>query len=387
MTTRATGVLFAGFLPGTGYGNATRDYLTLLDDARIAVRWEPLQFGSTAWGPDYFAAPPRAPLPPGISNAGLVATNIDPAVALFHTPRQFWPKLRAEYPAPRTLIYTTFEQTILPDITVQSLNSFDGVLVPSRFNFDAFRASGVTIPMWVVPHVIAPSAAGTPEATDEEVPLPRHVGPDTFVVSLVGPWQSRKAIAASIEAYLRAFGPDDDVLLVVKTSIHDHVAKQQSVISVAHILGRHGRTARLHLVPGDLPYRHLMAIVGRSDCSLSLTRGEGFGLTIAEAITQGTPVVTTGWGAPPEFLGANYPLFVDYKMVAVASEPTDGWAETCGDWASADIDHAASLLRWVRDHRDEARNIARTARQHLAATCGPSAVRQKLLDALGVSHA
>ncbi len=385
MTPYAPGLLFAGFLPGTGYGNATRDYLTLLDDAKINVRWAPLQFGSTAWGPDYFAAPPLAPLPPGTSNAGLAATRVDPAVALFHTPREFWPKLRAEHPAPRTLIYTTFEQTILPDVTVRSINGFDGVLVPSRFNFDAFRASGVTIPMWVVPHVIAPPVARTPETTDRESLLPRQIGPDTFVVSLVGPWQSRKAIAASIEAYLRAFGPDDDVLLVVKTTTYDHVAKQQSVISVAQMVGRHGRSARLHVVPGDLPYSHLMTIVSRSDCSLSLTRGEGFGLTIAEAIAQGTPVITTGWGAPPEFLGANYPLLVDYKMIAVASEPTDGWAETCGEWASADIDHAASLLRWVRDHREEARNIVKAAQQQLAATCGPSAVQPKLLDALGMS--
>src|SRR4051812_800079 len=107
MRPRASGLLFAGFLPGTGYGNATRDYLTLLDSERINVRWAPLQFGSSAWGPDYFAAPPFAPLPPDIDNARLVATNVDPAVALFHTPREFWPRLRAEHPAPRTLIYTT----------------------------------------------------------------------------------------------------------------------------------------------------------------------------------------------------------------------------------------------------------------------------------------
>ena len=126
-----------------------------------------------------------------------------------------------------------------------------------------------------------------------------------------------------------------------------------------------------------------MALVRRSDCSLSLTRGEGFGLTIAEAISQGTPVITTGWGAPPEFLGKDYPLLVDYAMIAVASEPTDGWADTCGDWASADIDHAASLLRWVRDHREEARNIVSTAQEQLVATCGPLAVKTRLLDALG----
>lgn len=381
MTNAPSGLLFAGLPPGTGYGNATRDYLALLDNEGIAVRWVPLQYGSPVWGPDYYAAPSPVPLPPHVNNARLQTTDMSPAVALFHTPREFWPKLRAAHPVPRTLIYTTFEQTVLPQETVRSLNSFDGVLVPSRFNFEFFRASGVEIPMWVVPHVVMPPAAKPPETPPDD--LPRQIGPETFVVSVVGPWQSRKAIAASIEAYLRAFGPDDDTLLVVKTGAHDHVAKQPSAISIAQILGRHGRTARLHLISGDLRYSQLMALVRRSDCSLSLTRGEGFGLTIAEAISQGTPVITTGWGAPPEFLGKDYPLLVDYAMIAVASEPTDGWADTCGDWASADIDHAASLLRWVRDHREEARNIVSRAQEQLVATCGPLAVKTRLLDALG----
>jgi glycosyltransferase involved in cell wall biosynthesis len=382
VTTPPSGVLFAGFIPGSGYGNAARDYLTLLDGHGIPIQWVPLQGGSQRWGKDYLAAPPMGPLPPSVANAKLAQNTITPAVALLHSPREFWAKLRSEYPAPRTLLYTTFEQTVLPELTVKLINGYDGVIVPSRFNFEYFRKSGVTVPMWVVPHVIAESSASADRAGDAALALPPETTTDTFVVTVVGPWQARKAIGASIEAFLRAFGPEDDALLVIKTTDRDYLTHQPSPISLARILGRYGRRARVHLLMQNLRYETLMALMRRSDCALSLTRGEGFGLTIAEAIVQGTPVVTTGWGAPPEILGADYPYLVEYKTTAVASEPTDGWADTCGDWAVADIDHAASLLQRVRRNRDEARNAVRAAQRQIARTCSPEVVGAALLDVL-----
>ena len=384
MTAPPSGVLVAGFLPGSGYGNATRDYLALLDGHGVDVRWVPLQGGSPTWGPDYWAAPPAGPLPPTVPNARLAGAELDPAVALFHTTREFWAKLQAGHPAPRTLAYTTFEQTILPETTVRMLNEFDGVVVPSRFNSDSFRTSGVVVPIWVVPHVIEPMVAQGAPRGEEAMALPAGIGPETFVVSVVGPWQARKAVASSIEAFLRAFGPEEDVLLVVKTSARDYLTHQPTPLSVGRLLARHGRVPPVHLIARFMPHERLVALIRRSDCSLSLSRGEGFRLTIAEAIGIGTPAVVTGWGAPPEFLGADYPLFVDHRMIEVASEPTDGWAETTGEWAAADIDHAASLLRWVRDHPDAARDAVATAQRRLSAMCAPPAVASGLLEALGL---
>jgi glycosyltransferase involved in cell wall biosynthesis len=380
--TPSSGVLFAGFVPGSGYGNAARDYLALLDGHGIPVQWVPLQGGSRRWGKDYFAAPPMGALPPSVANARLAQNEITPAVALLHTPREFWAKLRSEYLSPRTLLYTTFEQTVLPELTVRLINEYDGVIVPSRFNLEFFRESGVRVPMWVVPHVVADPGESPHPKGDAALALPPEATADTFVVTVVGPWQARKAIDASIEAFLRAFGPEDDALLVIKTTDRDYVTQQPSPVSVARILGRYGRRARVHLLMQTLRYETLMALMRRSDCALSLTRGEGFGLTIAESIVQGTPVVTTGWGAPPEFLGADYPFLVDFKMRAVASEPTDGWADTCGDWAVADIDHAASLLQLIRRNRAAAHNAVKTAQRQIARTCSSDVVGAALIGVL-----
>ncbi len=385
MSPSPSGVVFAGLLPGTGYGNATRDYLALLHAMGVPVQWIPLQLGSLAWGPRYWAAPPCAPLPSAAANAALADKRVEPRVALFHTPREFWVKLCASHPAPRLLACTTFEQTVLPGKTVAMLNGFDGVIVPSQFNLDSFRASGVSTPIWVVPHVVEPAVAGGARPGREVTRARYGIGPDTFVVYVIGPWQTRKAIPSCIEAFLRAFGPGEDVLLVVKTSGRDYVAGVPASQSLALLLGRRHRVPRVRLISKDLPDVELTALLHGCDCSLSLSRGEGFGLTIAEAIAEGIPAVVTGWGAPREFLGAGYPLFVDYRMADVASEPSDGWAETTGEWAMADIEHAALLLRWVRDHRDAANDAVAAARRQLANSCARSVAGPRLLEALGLA--
>ena len=379
------GVLFAGFLPGTGYGNATRDYLALLNAATVPVQWIPLQLGSSTWGPGYWAAPPGSSVPSAVPNAGLAANRVQPQVGLFHTPREFWPRLRAEYPAGRLLACTTFEQTVLPKTTVALLNEFDGVVVPSRFNMESFRASGVSVPMWCVPHVVEPIVRHHAPPGGDAIRSLNGVGPDTFVVSIIGPWQARKSIPSSVEAFLRAFDADEDVLLLVKTSARDYVADVPSSVSMARLLGRRHRVPMVRLITNDMPASELAALLNRCDCSLSLSRGEGFGLTIAEAIAAGIPAVVTGWGAPREFLGAEYPLFVDCAMIDVASEPSDGWAETTGQWAMADIDHAASLLRWVRENRDASGIAVAAAQRQLAATSAPRIVAMALLEALDLA--
>ena len=88
------------------------------------------------------------------------------------------------------------------------------------------------------------------------------------------------------------------------------------------LLARHGRVPPVHLIARFMPHERLVALIRRSDCSLSLSRGEGFGLTIAEAIGIGTPAVVTGWGAPPEFLGDRVAVLRGHRPWAATAIPS-----------------------------------------------------------------
>src|SRR5690606_15928782 len=123
----------------------------------------------------------------------------------------------------RVFGYTVWEVERLPAHWPGILNQLDGVLVPCRWNISVFRDAGVNVPVHLVPHLPQLSAI---EATPEDrTALRRRLGDPgntaSFVVYTIAHWSARKAPHLAIEAYWRAFAPDDPVLMIVKTSRSD----------------------------------------------------------------------------------------------------------------------------------------------------------------------
>jgi len=105
---------------------------------------------------------------------------------------------------------------------------------------------------------------------------------------------------------------------------------------------------------------------------VSLHRGEGFGLTMAEAMSLSKPVIATRYGGNLEFMSEKNSYLCSFKRGAVGegNEPYPATAE----WAVPDIDHAASLMRYVYEHPAEAAARGSLARRdiessHSVAAC------------------
>ena len=85
------------------------------------------------------------------------------------------------------------------------------------------------------------------------------------------------------------------------------------------------------------------------DTLLSLHRSEGYGLTLAEALAAGIPVVGTSWSLPNEIVG--HPLFraVPSTLVPVR-DPGGPYAEFGSlNWAEPDTEATARHLRELAD--------------------------------------
>ena len=99
------------------------------------------------------------------------------------------------------------------------------------------------------------------------------------------------------------------------------------------------------------------------DCYVSLHRSEGLGLTMAEAMALGKPVIATGYSGNLEFMDESNSYLVPYELVDV---PTDWWAYAPGaTWAAPNPDAAARLMRHVWEHPDEAYALGERARDEL----------------------
>jgi hypothetical protein len=286
----------------------------------------------------------------------------------------------------RIALQTTWESDRASHTWLPSLERYDVVLVPSTFNRDALTVAGCPTPVHVVPHVAKPPAEVEPARFD-------RIG-DRYLFYVIATWSTRKAMAETVTAFLDAFDASDDVALVVKTTADDQVAvararrdvdvDTRAWVAFAQLLAGRRQVPEIQLVTGHVPQADIDALHARGDCFVSLTRSEGWGLCIADALTYGNPVVVTGWGGHVDYLGRDYPLLVDYDLAPTALDPADDWFDTGSGhrWARARHDHAVDVLRWVADNPEKARATAAPLGERLLRDCSPDAVGRQLIEIL-----
>ncbi len=123
------------------------------------------------------------------------------------------------------------------------------------------------------------------------------------------------------------------------------------------------------------------------DCYVSLHRSEGFGLTLAEAMAIGKPVIGTGYSGNVDFMNAENSYLVDYTIARVGPDCEIYPPE--GEWAEPSVEHAAELMRSVYEDRERAAKLGARAREDIARTLSPratgAAMRRRLEQLSGGS--
>jgi glycosyltransferase involved in cell wall biosynthesis len=130
--------------------------------------------------------------------------------------------------------------------------------------------------------------------------LPRQAG-CTFL--FVGGTTWRKGADVLLEGWRRAFGPGDDVQLVIKDFGVNGVYRNQGAGDHIKQLIASGTTAPITYMHEELPHGDLPALYRAADAVVLPYRGEGFCLPALEAMACGIPVIHNGNGPTAEFVG------------------------------------------------------------------------------------
>ena len=188
----------------------------------------------------------------------------------------------------------------------------------------------------------------------------------------------RKNPLAAVRAFAKAFANVRDAVLVFKV---------QGAKSHAHEMAEVRREAescgvadRFRVVCDYLPQQELYSLTAACDVYLSLHKGEGFGLGMAEAMQMGKCVVATGWSANMEFTRPDVALPVKYRLVPVKP---DEYFVSMKEWAEADEDDAARHLRHCYEDRAFSAAIGAKAKafmeEHFSAAAFKKSVEEFLL--------
>jgi glycosyltransferase involved in cell wall biosynthesis len=243
----------------------------------------------------------------------------------------------------------------------------DEIWAPSAYVRGAIEAAATGVPVETV-RVPVPISASAVDRDALGLPDDRFVflfGFDFFSVV------ARKNPTAIVDAYRAAFDADDGALLVMKSINGD---------------SRRSDLERLRVAAGDRddivvwdeylsPARHV-ALLQACDAYVSLHRAEGFGLTMAEAMSLGKPVVATGFSGNLEFMDDDVAYLVQSTPVPIG-EHVDPYPPDAR-WADPDIGHAARQLRSVFDDRARAGEVGERAAARMRTEWAPEAVGPSL---------
>lgn len=262
----------------------------------------------------------------------------------------------------------SWELPEFPALWSDAERQLDEVWAPSTFCAEAFRRR-LTVPVTHMPHAI-------------DVPVPAGLGRealglrrDAFVFLFVFDAFSvpaRKNPMAVVDAYARVRAavdrPTQLVLKVVNAASDAALARDLQQAAAAD--------PSLLLIDRYVARPELNALLQTADAYVSLHRSEGFGITIAEAMALGKPVVATGWSGNMDFMTRENSCPIDYTLVTLER---DYGPYTRGQrWADPDVAQAAAQMTRLITEDGMAAALGARAAHDIRAQLSPLAVGRRI---------
>jgi glycosyltransferase involved in cell wall biosynthesis len=274
---------------------------------------------------------------------------------------------------------TMFETDRLPSAFKSRLIEVDEIWVPAAFNLDTFARGGIPEHrLRVLPETID-FELFTP-GTVEPWPLRR---PRSFSFLTNFDFTDRKGWDVLLDAWARAFGPDEDVCLVLKC-LSQHGASVDSIRSRidAHLAGR--VTAPVVVETEVLPLAAMPRLYAAADAYVMASRGEGWGRPYMEAMAMGLPTIGSRWSGNLEFMHDGNSWLVDGKLVNVPDNAQSHTPLYRGHrWFDPDVEALAAAMREVAAGGDAVQSRAASARAELIERFGPGPIAKAIDELAG----
>lgn len=335
----------------SGYGEACRNIVSALDHVGVNVVGRSLRYSSVT-GVDFGAT--------GTVVDACCSKSDSYRIKVLHVTPDEIPRLLN--PDDYNVATVFWETDRLPPVFVAGLKDVNEIWTGSSANVDALRKSGITKPVFVFPQ---------PMTTDiycvEPYNSSQTDGFTGWLFYSIFEYTNRKNPELLLHAYLNEFTQGENVGLLLKTYFQSFTPTNFAKIRdrVIDIVAEHGvPSAKVFLELNPLSYSQIQGIHKRGDCYVTAHRGEGWGLPTVEAMSNGNPAITTGYGGCAEYItdwmnGLKLP----YTMIPVTGmEHNLRYYQPDQNWASVTEQDLRDKLRYAWEHQDVMTKIGESGR-------------------------
>lgn len=353
----------------SGYGEASRNYICALDSVGVNVVTEICSYSNNKenfFGESYRLA------------KNLEGQAVPYDIKIVHVPCDAY--LRYMEPCKYHIGHLFWETDRMSPEWVWNCNLMDEIWTGSEFNKQAFERSGVTKPIKVFPQAID---VGLAEEAYTPWKVPKFKG---FLFYSIFQWIERKNPRALVKAYLNEFDARDSVGLLIK-SYKDKFTEKERKDIIEEIWKWREELDKKDFPPIFLntelmEKEDVFRIHSTGDCFVLPHYGEGWGLPIAEAVLFGKPAIATNRGGVHNWLTKEcyYPL--TFKEVNVSNMEFAPWYKTDQMWAEVDVSELQAKMRYVFEHRKEAKETGQRGQGFVKANFSFEAVGRMLKDRL-----
>ena len=248
--------------------------------------------------------------------------------------------------------YWVFELEDIPKFWHERFKYVNEIWTPSNFCSDAFKKVS-PVPVFTIPYGVEAVPNKTLKRGDFNLP------DNKFIYLIMFDSMSsidRKNPKDAIKAFVKAFPNNNDVCLVIKinNSQPKHIREIKKQLKTV----KHYR-----LIAKVLDNPDLYSLISLCDAFVSLHRGEGFGLVMAEAMLLGTVCIATNYSANTDFMNKDNSCLVDYKLCPIRGETNIVYAQ--GKWAQPDIKQASEYMITLFKDKKLYNNLRKNAQEYI----------------------
>lgn len=254
------------------------------------------------------------------------------------------------------------DNDILPTNWAIIMNNQAHLILPSsQFAKDILVKNGVKEEkMVVVPHGYDPTLFNPnfPKLSSPELDN------NKFKFLCVSAPHFRKGLDVLLKAYVEEFRNDEDVVLIIKSSMNSHEVKAHFHVDITQIVAELKKIYKYKWP--EIRYinnrvENLASLYVTADAVVLPSRAECFSLTMLEASACQVPTITTDYGGHLDFLNHDNSYLIDYVMKKCPKEGQYHQFHPNSLIAEPSHDDLKRLMRHVKNNPDEAKEKAKLA--------------------------